>query len=327
MSRAPVDRARRAGRRAARRRRARTCCCWTCSQETGASIADHGLRRLSLRPPPGLRYPVGVGEHDLAQTTIRLVAPSLRPLTLDRDHRGPHVHPSPTAVTGGVRRPVAVARRLLGQRPGARRGGRAQGVSVAGGPAVGLTIPRTLITNDPDRARAFIDERGHERTIYKAFSATEQTGARPRLLRRGRAGPARQRPLRAGHLPGVHPGPGRSAITIIGDEIFAGAIHSQATAYTVDFRMDMASARIEAARPPAGSTGAARADGPARPGLWRRRHAADARWPARLPGGQHGRPVPLRRGRLGPADHREGDRRLAPRQRARTRSSTDGPSK
>ncbi len=34
-------------------------------------------------------------------------------------------------------------------------------------------------------------------------------------------------------------------VTIVGDRIFAAAIHSQETSYKVDFRMDMANATVE----------------------------------------------------------------------------------
>ena len=34
-------------------------------------------------------------------------------------------------------------------------------------------------------------------------------------------------------------------VTVVGDEVFAAAIHSQETAYAVDFRMDIESAEIE----------------------------------------------------------------------------------
>lgn len=35
-------------------------------------------------------------------------------------------------------------------------------------------------------------------------------------------------------------------VTVVGERVFAAAIHSQETAYPVDFRMDMANARVEA---------------------------------------------------------------------------------
>ena len=39
--------------------------------------------------------------------------------------------------------------------------------------AAGLVIPETLVTSDPQEARAFIDRLGPDRVICKAFSATE----------------------------------------------------------------------------------------------------------------------------------------------------------
>lgn len=40
---------------------------------------------------------------------------------------------------------------------------------------VGLTIPNTLITNNPNRARAFVYRHGFDHTIYKSFSSSEQS--------------------------------------------------------------------------------------------------------------------------------------------------------
>jgi glutathione synthase/RimK-type ligase-like ATP-grasp enzyme len=117
--------------------------------------------------------------------------------------------------------------------------------------AVGLPIPETLITNDPQQARAFAERRGHGRTIYKAFSATEQHWRETRLLR----------PEELALLDSVRyapvifqeyiPARVDLRITVIGEEIFPAAIHSQETAYAVDFRMDMTNARMEATRLPA----------------------------------------------------------------------------
>lgn len=40
---------------------------------------------------------------------------------------------------------------------------------------VGLTIPNTLITNNPNRARAFVYRHGFDRTVYKAFSEQDDS--------------------------------------------------------------------------------------------------------------------------------------------------------
>jgi hypothetical protein len=46
----------------------------------------------------------------------------------------------------------------------------------------GFAIPTTLITNNPNRARAFVERHGAERIVYRAFSTTAQTWHEARLL-------------------------------------------------------------------------------------------------------------------------------------------------
>lgn len=111
---------------------------------------------------------------------------------------------------------------------------------------LGLRIPRTLITNDPESAAEFIDGEGAAGTIYKAFSATERAWRETRLLR----------PEERMHLDAVRFAPVifqehiradiDLRITIIGDEIFPAEIRSGETDYLVDFRMTMHSAPIQA---------------------------------------------------------------------------------
>lgn len=47
---------------------------------------------------------------------------------------------------------------------------------------MGMAIPATLITNNPSRARAFIQQHGPDRTIYRAFSNTAQTWHEAQLV-------------------------------------------------------------------------------------------------------------------------------------------------
>lgn len=116
--------------------------------------------------------------------------------------------------------------------------------------SLGLTIPVTLITNDPAAAGAFIDER--EKTVYKAFSATENAWRETRLLR----------PEERASLPAVRYAPvifqeyieavADLRITVIGDQLFPAEVISAKEAYKVDYRMDMHSALIRPhALPPA----------------------------------------------------------------------------
>ncbi|MBI1685853.1 MvdC/MvdD family ATP grasp protein [Caulobacter hibisci] len=105
--------------------------------------------------------------------------------------------------------------------------------------AMGLRAPRTLITNDPDRAREFIAAEGDRGVIYKAFSATDRAWRETRLLR-----PEEQDQLDAvRHAPLIFQEHIRAdidlRITVVGPKIFAAEIHSGATNYRVDFRMTM----------------------------------------------------------------------------------------
>lgn len=110
---------------------------------------------------------------------------------------------------------------------------------------IGLNIPETLITSNPGTARAFIESRGPENTIYKSFSATAKDWRETRIVR----------PEELGLLDNVRfapvifqeyiPAEVDLRITIVGDRVFPAAIHSQETSYIYDFRMDMLNAQIE----------------------------------------------------------------------------------
>lgn len=111
---------------------------------------------------------------------------------------------------------------------------------------LGLKVPRTLITNDPESAAAFIDRERENGTIYKAFSATERAWRETRLLK----------PEERAYLSSVRFAPVifqeyiradiDLRVTIIGDQIFPAAIVSGETEYQVDFRMMMHEAPISA---------------------------------------------------------------------------------
>jgi glutathione synthase/RimK-type ligase-like ATP-grasp enzyme len=110
--------------------------------------------------------------------------------------------------------------------------------------ALGFRIPRTCITNDPDRARAFVAAEGGRGTIYKAFSATERSWRETRLLK-----PDEQALLdRVRYAPVIFQeyidAKVDLRITVVGDDIFPAEIGSQETSYRVDFRMTMHEADI-----------------------------------------------------------------------------------
>ncbi len=115
---------------------------------------------------------------------------------------------------------------------------------------VGLEIPDTLISNCPSAVQEFVGTKGIGRVIYKAFSATEQEWRETRLLRDDELGlidNVRYAPVIFQEYIEAE---ADLRITVVGDQIFAAAIHSQETAYKVDFRIDITSARIEPARLP-----------------------------------------------------------------------------
>ncbi|HRY46452.1 MAG TPA: alpha-L-glutamate ligase [Candidatus Paceibacterota bacterium] len=111
---------------------------------------------------------------------------------------------------------------------------------------LGLSIPDTLITNDPARAEAFVQRYGAGRVICKAFTATEAHWRETRLVRDDELA----------HIHSVKYAPVifqeyieaiyDLRITVIGPKVFAAAIHSQETEYKIDCRIDISHARIEA---------------------------------------------------------------------------------
>ena len=108
---------------------------------------------------------------------------------------------------------------------------------------LGMNIPETLITNDPDEARRFIDR--HTPVICKAFSATQEHWRETRIvgaeemekLDNVRFAPVIFQP----YIEAVYD----LRITVIGGEIFGAALYSQETAYKVDCRIDVGRTRIE----------------------------------------------------------------------------------
>lgn len=108
----------------------------------------------------------------------------------------------------------------------------------------GLSIPRTCITSDPERARSFITAESEGGVIYKTFTATESTWRETRLLRPGEVDlidAVRYAPvIFQEHVPAT----ADLRITIVGDEIFPAAIRVPSGAYPYDFRMTMNAATI-----------------------------------------------------------------------------------
>jgi hypothetical protein len=116
-------------------------------------------------------------------------------------------------------------------------------LTVAG--QVGLPLPRTLITNDPDAAADFHRRNGPGRTVYKTFLATEEHWRETRVLQ----------PDELAMLDSVRyapvifqefvPAVADIRATVVGDTVIAAAITPAPEGYSYDYRMDMDGARFE----------------------------------------------------------------------------------
>lgn len=108
---------------------------------------------------------------------------------------------------------------------------------------VGLTIPDTLVTNQPDLARDFIAARGIGRVVRKAFRNIVQAPRETHLLREedlALLDAVRYTPVIFQEYVPVDLD---LRVTVVEDEIFAAAISSEEK-YAADYRPGLASARV-----------------------------------------------------------------------------------
>lgn len=115
---------------------------------------------------------------------------------------------------------------------------------------VGLRVPRTLITSDPDRARTFIEAQGLGRTVFKTFSATHAVWRETRLVREGELETLDAVRVAPVIFQEFIPAEADLRITVVGKRIFPAAIDVRGTDYEVDFRMSLGQARTTAAELP-----------------------------------------------------------------------------
>lgn len=102
---------------------------------------------------------------------------------------------------------------------------------------LGLRVPRTCMTNDPDRARAFIEAEGG-RVIYKSFSATPETWRETRPVEAAQLAELEQVRLAPVIFQELVPGGVDIRVTIVGDRVFPAEIRPGEAAYEFDFRVD-----------------------------------------------------------------------------------------
>ncbi len=116
--------------------------------------------------------------------------------------------------------------------------------------ALGLKLPRTLVTTDARAARAFIDSVRPAKVVFKAFLAAIQDWRETRLVEQedlDRLELVRLAPvIFQEYIPGVD-----LRITMVGDDIFAAEIDARQTSYEVDMRMVVGEAKVAAVTLPA----------------------------------------------------------------------------
>lgn len=109
---------------------------------------------------------------------------------------------------------------------------------------VGLCLPQTLVTNDVQQARAFVNRLGVGKVVFKSFIAMLESWRETRLVEASdlehmeavRFAPV----IFQEYIPGVD-----LRITVVGDQVFAAEIDARDTSYPVDMRMVVGEARVE----------------------------------------------------------------------------------
>lgn len=109
----------------------------------------------------------------------------------------------------------------------------------------GFKIPDTCITSSPADAAEFIKKHGSGNIIYKAFAGTERDWRETRLLKENEVDLIDSVKYAPVIFQEFIPGGVDLRITVIGDEIYTGAIYSEHASYKVDFRMVMDEAEIK----------------------------------------------------------------------------------
>ena len=103
--------------------------------------------------------------------------------------------------------------------------------------AAGLEVPRTMVTSDPGQARAFIDRIGLGNVICKAFSATRDNWRETRMIGEAEYGLLDRVAVAPVIFQEFVPAEVDLRVTVVGERLFAAAIHSQELPYPLDFRL------------------------------------------------------------------------------------------
>lgn len=101
----------------------------------------------------------------------------------------------------------------------------------------GLEIPDTLVTSDPEAARAFIDRVGLGKVVCKAFSATPEHWRETRLVTEAEYAVLDRVAAAPVIFQAFVPADVDLRITVVGEQLFPAAVHSQDLPYPLDFRL------------------------------------------------------------------------------------------
>jgi glutathione synthase/RimK-type ligase-like ATP-grasp enzyme len=116
--------------------------------------------------------------------------------------------------------------------------------------ALGLRVPRTLVTTQAQAARAFVQELGLGQVVFKAFLASIEEWRETRLVEAEdlqRLDLLRYAPvIFQEYIPGVD-----LRITLVGEQVFAAEIDARHSSYPVDMRMVIGEGKVRAVDLPA----------------------------------------------------------------------------
>lgn len=110
---------------------------------------------------------------------------------------------------------------------------------------LGLRVPRTLVTTQAEAARAFVQEIGLGRVVFKAFLASIEEWRETRLVEAGdleQLALLRYAPvIFQEYIHGVD-----LRITLVGEQVFAAEIDARQSSYPVDMRMVIGEGTVRA---------------------------------------------------------------------------------
>ena len=168
--------------------------------------------------------------------TRRPGRPTVPRSVLDADHRQFALNEW-RSVLDGMTATIGASTRVVNPLE-AQRAAAVKPYQLAVAQRVGLRIPDTLITSDPEHAKEFVD-RHHGSVIHKAMTALPQAFLETRLWQDDDLSRLDQLPLAPTIFQEFLDGPADIRVTIAGDEQFAALIASSSSRIGIDSRLDL----------------------------------------------------------------------------------------